>query len=272
MDYVEKYRRLEDRATGAESKVEEYRARAEADRWEQCRLAHGAVESGEFTRNSFARAVGKSGSTIGRQYDAYAAHGESASRPSYQEAMAQASGTTAAAESARIHMNHARYVLRDPAMTEQLIGGLDAGTAERVASNLAAAKPAAVARQAANPDVARAIARTPQAIEQVEEEAIRTRASSGYVPDPGRVGRAAANNANRALGGGDRATDELLQAARYLLSAKFYCDDFGIEDGDAEAEAIGRVERALRAYKNRTSLTADDRSWAAAHGITFEEV
>lgn len=90
-NYVERYQSLEAKASGHEKAAEEYKRRAEEDRWEQCRIAHEAVESGGFSRRKFAEAVGKSQTTVSRQCRMWERWGESArtNRPTYWEAQAE---------------------------------------------------------------------------------------------------------------------------------------------------------------------------------------
>lgn len=93
-DYIKQYQALDETASSAESKADEYRQRADENRWEQCRIVHEAVESGEFSRRSFAEAVGKGETTVRRQYHMWEQWGASPGthRPSYQDAYAEARG------------------------------------------------------------------------------------------------------------------------------------------------------------------------------------
>lgn len=96
-NYVAQYQRLDERASSAENKVEEYRERVEHNRWEQCRIAYEAIEeAGEYSQSSFARAVGKSRTTIRNQVWIWAGYGEVAvdRRPSYADAYYEAGGRT----------------------------------------------------------------------------------------------------------------------------------------------------------------------------------
>lgn len=119
--YAQQYGKLERQATGAEGKVEEYRQRVEDCRWQQCNLAHDAVDSGTFTQVAFAAAVGKSATTIKRQIAAWRAYGSHATLPSYGEAMAGAVGTTVSAENGRKRLSTAKAVLSDPDVLRQLL-------------------------------------------------------------------------------------------------------------------------------------------------------
>lgn len=88
--FVEQYRKLEDHASELETVAEDYKSRADEDRWEQCRLAYEAVESGEFTQRSFAEAVAKGQTTVSIQCRMWKQWGEYArtQRPTYWEAQA----------------------------------------------------------------------------------------------------------------------------------------------------------------------------------------
>lgn len=101
--YVEQYRRLEDHASELESVAEDYRARADEDRWEQCRIAYEAVESGEFSRRSFAEAIGKSDHHVGVQYRVWAEWGarSTSQRPDYSQAYAEADGKPSGSDATR---------------------------------------------------------------------------------------------------------------------------------------------------------------------------
>lgn len=123
--YVEQYRRLEAQAGEADSRVEQYRARAEQNRWEQCRIAHEAIESGEFSRRSFAREVEKSDVHIGIQYQAWMRYGHRVRRPSYTEAMAEARGSDADSENVRVDLAKTRKVLNDPKLAREVLSDPD---------------------------------------------------------------------------------------------------------------------------------------------------
>lgn len=90
--YVEEYRKLDEHAGKLEEVAEDYRSRAEDDRWDQCRIAYEAVESGEFTKNSFAKSVERSHEHIRRQYlmwERYGVAPRGATLPGYWEAQAE---------------------------------------------------------------------------------------------------------------------------------------------------------------------------------------
>jgi hypothetical protein len=123
--YAEQYLRLEERASTAEGHAEEYRTRAEENRWEQCRIVHEAIESGSYSQSSFAREVDRSPGHIRRQYEAFRLFGSRARRPSYAEAIAAADGSTAAQETDRKQLSHARQVLADPKMAKQVLDDPD---------------------------------------------------------------------------------------------------------------------------------------------------
>lgn len=120
-DFVRSYLQLEDRAAGAESKADEYRQRAEANRWEQCRIAYEAVESGDFSQTSFAKAVGVNQSTISRQYRIWGEYGSYAlaHRPAYASSLVDAGGVSAQTD--RKQISNARAVLKDPALARELM-------------------------------------------------------------------------------------------------------------------------------------------------------
>jgi|SRR5215472_468239 len=124
MKYVDQYLRLEERATGAESRADEYRARAEENRWEQCRIVYEAVESGEYSRTAFARAVDKGSRAIDHQFNIWQAWGSHGARkrPRYADAYAQVRGD--ASSSDRYERNAteaARRVLADPKQARQVL-------------------------------------------------------------------------------------------------------------------------------------------------------
>ncbi len=122
-NYVDAYLRLEEKASTAESKVSEYRQRAEDSRWDQCRIAHEAVSDGGFTQTGFASEVRRPKETIRRQCRVWEQYGEVslASRPTYGEAVAQVLGTTQSAETDRKQVSNARAVLRDPDLARELL-------------------------------------------------------------------------------------------------------------------------------------------------------
>jgi hypothetical protein len=109
-DYVGRYRRLDDKAAKAEGQAETYRQRADADRWEQCRIAHEALDSGEYTRTSFGKAVGKHQTTISRQAAIWErwGHAHAHDRPSYSDAWAEVTGDPVEARTARSAATHIR--------------------------------------------------------------------------------------------------------------------------------------------------------------------
>jgi hypothetical protein len=119
--YVDQYRKLDKRAADAESHADDYRARAEDNRWDQCRIVHEAIESGEYSQRSFATEVGKGSTLIRRQYDAWYMYGHRVRRPSYTEAMAAVMGATPESENARKDIVKARSALRDPVLAKQVL-------------------------------------------------------------------------------------------------------------------------------------------------------
>lgn len=125
MNYVDQYLRLDERASAAENKVEEYRTRAEENRWEQSRIAHEAVRDGGYTQAQFSQEVGKSTAEISRQvrvWDRYAQI-SLATRPAFADAVASVMGmgTTVEAETDRKQISNARAVLRSPEAARELL-------------------------------------------------------------------------------------------------------------------------------------------------------
>lgn len=121
--YVDSYLRLEERASGAESKAEEYRKRSEDTRWEQCRIASEAVTVGGYTKRGFAEAVGVSDTTVRRQMRIWERWGATVTvaRPSYAEAIAWTLGSTAEAETDRKQLSNAKTVLRNPEAVREVM-------------------------------------------------------------------------------------------------------------------------------------------------------
>ena len=140
--------------------------------------------------------------------------------------------------------------------------------AARVAAKLAESQPATLAKQASNPDVARAIARNDDSREAVEEQAIQHRARHRRtdLPDPKEAGRRAGAGMARRLGF-DVATEELRSAAGRLAEAIVAKEEYGITDEVAEAEALQKVERYLTAYRGDGNLTDADQEFLASLGI-----
>lgn len=97
---VEAYLALDAKATSAEDMITKYQEKAETNRWEQCRIVHEAVTSGEYTQGAFAEAVGKHKSTIHRQARVWKTWGDvaPAQRPTYTEAYAEAQNRPTGAE------------------------------------------------------------------------------------------------------------------------------------------------------------------------------
>jgi len=124
-NYVDQYVRLDKRAADAESHADEYKTRADQNRWEQCRIVHDAIESGEYNQSTFAAAVGKGRSTIQFQYSAWYSHGHRARRPSYTDAMAEARGGSTESENARTDVARARSALRDPKLAKRVLADED---------------------------------------------------------------------------------------------------------------------------------------------------
>jgi len=94
-NYVADYRRLDDNAARDESQAEQYRKRADENRWEQCRIAYEATTEGGYSFKAFAEAVGVVGTTVSRQARMWAENAEAAGahdRPSYAEAWRDVTG------------------------------------------------------------------------------------------------------------------------------------------------------------------------------------
>ena len=140
--------------------------------------------------------------------------------------------------------------------------------AARVAAKLAESQPATIAKLAANPDVARAIARNDVTREAVEEEAIQHRARHRRddLPDPKDVGRRAADAMSRRMEI-DMATSALRAAIGNIAEAIVNRDQFGIRYPDAEAEALDRLKYTLATYEAERGLTDEDRAVLAEMGI-----
>lgn len=142
---VEAYLALDAKATSAEDMITKYTAKAETNRWEQCRIVHEAVTSGEYSRRSFAEAAGKSSKTVELQYKIWHAHGAqpASHRPTYTEAYAQAQNRPTGSERtaqmtagnvrnlpAEDKAKVARELLADPEVADEI----DDDLAEHVAS------------------------------------------------------------------------------------------------------------------------------------------
>jgi hypothetical protein len=228
--YVKQYRALNKELAQLERNLE-------PDKWKLAEIAHSAVTEGGFTRKAFAEAVGVSAATVARQVTIWTKYGGQKTMPSYLEATIELAGA--------------------PNFDGK--GRTDAPS------------PAQVAELLAKPEYARVAVRNAKAMGVVarEQEAdYRQRHPGTPNEDPARAGRRAGENMGRNLGlRGDRATEELNLAARIILDAKRYCDEFGIEDGEAEQHAIAHVKRALRLYETQSDLTESDHEWADQIGV-----
>jgi hypothetical protein len=245
-DYVKKYQALDQSASRKESQADD-------DRWEQCRTAAEAVDA-EFSARSFGAAVGKSEREIRRQVSLWRSHGAApaAARPTYRDAYAELQGRPTGSE-------------RTTQMATEGVRNLPPDELEKVVSSL---PPAVLARQAARPDVARAIVRNDDTREAVEEAAIDHRARFA---DSERDERMAAAPRQSAAGmarnlGTDLATSSLRQAAGLIAEAVFEREEFGIEHPDDERDAIDRVARAFAAYQAGT-VSDDERGWLESIGV-----
>lgn len=134
---------------------------------------------------------------------------------------------------------------------------------------------------AKDPKLQRAIARNVQAREAIEEESIylraeevaaRRRKAGELETDADRRIREKLARMNRTLGLSEPAVEELRRAARVILEALVFAEQQPIMDTDAEAEALGRIRRALALYQGKAAVTADDVDWAASVGIDLEGV
>jgi len=230
-NYVATYRRLDDNAARAE-------AQADHDRWEQCRVAHEAVESGEYSRLTFGKAVNKSDREIGRQIKMWLDFGDrtpapDGDRPTYTEAYAAVQGRPTGAE-------------RTEQMTREGINRMSVAERARL-----------VAEQLEDEEVA----------EEVEEMQLSRRGPIGEpLPEPETVGRRGGNKMAREMKT-DLATGALRNAAGSLAEAILCKEEFGIEHPDQEAEALSRIERYLAAYKGGGHVSDDDRSWLESIGV-----
>ena len=134
--YVESYIKLETSAVGAESKADEYRSRADTNRWEQCRIAHEAcpdigrgaaavhakLPPGKFRQRDFAKAVGASRSVISDQVRRWRQFGDvrPGARPTYSDACAN--GGPTGAERTRVDNAAVTHkVLRDPKLIREVL-------------------------------------------------------------------------------------------------------------------------------------------------------
>lgn len=260
MDYVKRYLSLDAQASAAESKVEEYRERAEHDRWEQCRIAYEAIESGGFNRRSFAEAVGRSAVHVGRQVTVWADWGEvtPSTRPPYKEAFSEsAMGKSHDAENDRKRLQDAKRVLNDPELLAQL-----------PASAIAKAV-------ATHPDAARAVARNPEAREAIEDEAIEVHATQHGTPEERKAALAESARRVRQFGhdvgrgmGVDSIVTYLRGAASDIAHASLHREEFGeTADPEGEAEALAQIHRQLRVYEGKAEWADRDVEFLASVGI-----
>jgi hypothetical protein len=127
---------MEDRALAATAKVAQYQEQEDGNRWEQCRIAHEAIESGEHSRVSFGEAVGKSGQHIGHQVAVWAKWGEASHgrRPPYPDAYSIVKTTTTSLGSRPTGAQY-RYILSRLRSTNTVVAGAGlsevAGTEDR---------------------------------------------------------------------------------------------------------------------------------------------
>lgn len=121
MDYVKQYQTLDRQAGDAEAQVDEWTAHVADYRWGQCRIAHDAVQSGGYTRRSFAEAVRISHGTINAQVRAWEKYGglDPIHRPLYGEAMAEMRGGDQTWT--RKDKSAARAALRDPGTAREVL-------------------------------------------------------------------------------------------------------------------------------------------------------
>lgn len=121
--YVDQYVRLDKRAADAEGHADQYRARADENRWEQCRIVYEAIESGEYSGASFGRAVGRNGSTINNQrwiWESYG-HLHEGRRGRYSDRWAEALGQIPGTRHEANALSGARKVLADPKLAKQVL-------------------------------------------------------------------------------------------------------------------------------------------------------
>jgi hypothetical protein len=124
MNYVDQYLRLDERAETEETRAEEYKSKANEDRWEQCRIVHAAISEGGYTRRDFAEAVGRGASTISYQFriwDKYGVHG--GAQPRYADALAEMKGEPEAPADRTIlrSMQQAKAIAKNPELALRLI-------------------------------------------------------------------------------------------------------------------------------------------------------
>jgi hypothetical protein len=100
---VEQYRRLDARAGDEESKAETYRKKANASRWEQCRIVFEAIEEG-MSQRAFAEAVGRNPSHISIQCRMWGRWGVGSSQhslPEYTASYAEVKGLPTGSDDTR---------------------------------------------------------------------------------------------------------------------------------------------------------------------------
>ena len=161
ISYVDAYRRLDADATRAETQAEQYRQRADHDRWEQCRVAYEATNDGGYSHRGFAAEVGKSSSYIGdqaRMWREFADQRAGQNPLSYTEAYNRLTGRPSGAESTA---HRGRQIVRN----------LPAPERAKLAADLLD-----------DPDVADELAKTPDVRRQVSRAVDEAAASS--LPDP----------------------------------------------------------------------------------------
>lgn len=225
-NYVANYRRLEDNATRAE-------AQADGWRWDQCREAFEAIESGEYNQTSFGKAVGKSRTEIARQVNVWKVHAGVHPRPTYTEAYAAVQDRPTGPE-------------RTSQMAQENIRNLSTPEKARLAAELLE-----------DEDVA----------EEVEEMQLSRRGPIGEpLPEPKTVGRRVGNTMAREMET-DLATGALRSAAGALAEAILCKEEFGVKYPDQEREALDAIDRYLAAYKGGGHVSDDDRSWLESIGV-----
>jgi hypothetical protein len=233
---------------------------AEPRQWELAELLHRMVEGS--SRRQVAADVGRSSRTITTYVRVWDEHGaeDLAKRPSFADAYALAF---------------------EPADRRQAIETVAAETghsASTVATRMRE-RVREVQEALQDPEVARAVAQDPTALQNVEEAGIEVRASLPITTRGGGGGgggyggtretaRDSAQARERGFGS-DLALTELRNAATALGEAIVAKEKYGVEDKGEEAAIVDRLRRYLDAYSANHGLDNEDQAWLAEHGIAL---
>lgn len=215
--------------------------RSEEDLWRLAELTWRNIRpQGEATQRQWAADVGwKSHQDVGRYAQIWARFGGAhhQERPTFADAYAK---------------------LRT--------GDDDATSAgHRADRSLNAASPAAVAKAvAANPDFQRAIARNTDALEGIEEHGIEVRGTAQLIDRD--LPKKVRHNAAEALQI-DEAVAYLRGAVSELVNAVAAAEEYGVNDTEAEAEALKAIKRWLRIYEGQANWNDADADYAASLGV-----